>query len=181
MKIFQNILKGHVHAFEPVESIFQKLQLKSLPYKNISCYQIALSDKCGKSIFYISEGQSDASSSLLEPLAHLEDHPDTYFTRTIEVDCLTLDEWAKINKINKIDMLWLDMQGFEMNMLVKSKHIFNSVTLIHTEVSLKDTYKGVPHYKMFRAFLETKGFRVIYEAIPKGWDMGNVVFYKEQL
>lgn len=51
--------------------------------------------------------------------------------------------------------------------------------VIHTEVSTKETYKGVATYEVCRSFLEEKGFNVVLEAIPKGWDMGNVLFVRK--
>ncbi len=173
------ILGGEVHAFEPVADIYERLIKKTNANKNIHCYKLALSDQSGRQFFYVSEGASDASSSLMEPQDHLKDHPDTTFTKKIEVQTETLDRWALLNKINKVDMLWLDMQGFEMQMLQASNEIFQTVSVIHTEVSMKETYKGVPTYDRFRKFLETKGFEMVLDAIPSGWDMGNALFVKK--
>lgn len=174
------ILKGQVHAFEPVKSLYEILVSNTKSFSNISCYNVALSDTNGKRNFYISEGKSDASSSLMEPVEHLQDHPDTFFNTVTAVDCLTLDNWAMVNNIDNIDMLWLDMQGFEMNMLQQSETILKTVKLIHTEVSMKETYKDVPHYFVFKKFLQSKGFEMLYEALPLGCDMGNVVFRKKE-
>lgn len=175
-RLFEN---GTVHAFEPIEELFTKLKSRNNPNKNIKYYQLALADKNGKMDFYVSEGASDASSSLMEPVAHLVDHPDTTFNNKITVNTSTLDNWAMENNIFKVDMLWLDMQGYEMKMLEESKVILNTVSAIHTEVSTKETYKGVATYDVYRSFLEDKGFKVTIEAIPKGWDMGNVLFTRE--
>jgi len=79
-----------------------------------------------------------------------------------------------------VDMLWLDMQGFELQMLKASEIILNMVSVIHTEVSTRETYKGVPLYDDLRSFLEAKGFSVKIEALPTGWDMGNVLFVKDK-
>lgn len=130
--------------------------------------------------FYVSEGASDASSSLLEPMEHLNDHPTTFFKKKITVPTITLDGWAVENNILKVDMLWLDMQGFELNMLQSSNFILDTVSVIHTEVSTKQTYKGVAQYNEFRSFLESKGFVMKIEAIPSGWDMGNVLFVRKR-
>src|SRR5690606_19765068 len=143
-------------------------------------YQLALADKTGTMDFYISEGASDGSSSLLEPASHLTDHLDTFFNNKIIVKTSTLDNLAKENNINKVDLVWLDMQGIELNMLKASPVILDKVSVIHTEVSTKETYKGVVQYTAYRAFLEDKGFEVVLEAIPKGWDMGNVLFVRKR-
>ncbi|HEV8082388.1 MAG TPA: FkbM family methyltransferase [Chitinophagaceae bacterium] len=171
-------LKGTVHSFEPVEELYARLKQNTSAYKNIFTYKLALSDCNGTSEFYVSEGESDGSSSLLPPLLHLKDHPRTLFRKKIIVETKTLDSWASENNITNIDLLWLDMQGFEMNMLQASNKILDTVKLIHTEVSTRETYKGVGLYNEYKKFLESKGFKVLVEAIPKNWDMGNVLFIK---
>lgn len=175
-RLFKN---ATVHAFEPIEKLFSKLKARDNLNNNIKCYQLALADKNGTMDFYVSEGDSDASSSLLEPVDHLIDHPDTTFDNKIVVRTSTLDSWAKENAISRVDLLWLDMQGYELNMLKESKMILNTVSVIHTEVSTKETYKGVAIYSAYRSFLEENGFKVVLEAIPKGWDMGNVLFVRD--
>lgn len=172
------ILKGEIHAFEPIPEIFERLQRNVKHFNNIHCYNIALSDITSDQIIYVSEGESDASSSLLPPKAHLADHPDTLFKKTIKIDAFSLDDWGSKNNISKVDLLWLDMQGFELNMLMASKYILQTVKVIHTEVSTKETYSGVNLYKDYKIFLESKGFKAIIEAIPENWDMGNVLFVR---
>ena len=71
------------------------------------------------------------------------------------------------------------MQGYELKMLSASKKILDTVKVIHTEVSTKETYINVGLYRDYRAFLESKGFELILEAIPNGWDMGNVLFVRK--
>jgi FkbM family methyltransferase len=142
-------------------------------------YQLALSDRNGLQEFYVSEGTSDASSSLLAPHDHLKDHPDTQFNKKITVSAKTLDSWAAEHGITSVDLLWLDMQGFEMNMLEASPNILDTVKVIHTEASTRETYKGVVQYREYRSFLESRGFKVMIEAIPEGWDMGNVLFVRK--
>jgi Methyltransferase FkbM domain len=90
-----------------------------------------------------------------------------------------LDEWAQAHDVKKVDLLWLDMQAFELKMLKASPKILSTVKLIHTEVSLKETYDGTELYNEYRKFLAQNGFTVLIEAIPHGWDMGNVLFVKK--
>jgi FkbM family methyltransferase len=171
---------GTVHAFEPVPGLYNRLIQNALNFANIRCYNIALADQNGILNFNLSEGGSDASSSLLEPKEHLNYHPDTFFSKKIPVQAKTLDTWAYENNIAKVDLLWLDMQGFELNMLEASKTIIDTVSVIHTEVSLVETYKGVALFKEYRVFLESKGFVLMIEAIPQGWNMGNALFVRKK-
>jgi FkbM family methyltransferase len=176
-----DILKGEVHAFEPVAEIYDRLLKYTANCKNVHCYQVALSNKDGVQDFYLSEGEfemSDMSSSLMEPKEHLVDHPGIQFKKKISVQSLTLDSWAAMNNIEKVDMLWLDMQGFELNMLKASERILPTVKVIYTEVSLKETYKGVPLYPEYKQYLEAQGFKVLMEEINIYPDMGNVLFVR---
>lgn len=170
--------KGKIYSIEPIPDIYAKLIRNTNKFSNIKCYQIALSDDNGYTKMYVSSGGSDGSSSLLKPTGHLVDHPDTNFNETIEVKTQTLDAWAFENKLKKIDFLWLDMQGVELNMLQASKTILQSVKIIHIEVSLRETYAGVALYMDLRKWLEIEGFEVVQEAIPEGTDMGNVLFVR---
>ncbi len=172
--------KGTLHSFEPVPGLFKRLCNRPHKYDNIRYYPIALADTKGTMDMFVSEGGSDGSSSLLEPKLHLADHPDTYFEKRISVETESLDSWAQRYNISKVDMLWLDMQGYELNMLKESKEILGRVSVIHTEVSTRETYKGVAQYDAYRIFLEEQGFKVVIEAIPKGWDMGNVLFVRQK-
>lgn len=166
-----------IFAFEPVPFLFKKLQLNNKDHKHVSCFSEALSNKTGTAVFYISSGSSDGSSSLLQPISHLSDHPDVHFTQSTQVKTITLQEWAEKNNINHIDFMWLDMQGAELDMLKAAGTILDTVKVIYTEVSLKETYQNVPLYPEIKKWLEKKGFTVVREELP--WqDMGNVLFVR---
>ncbi len=173
------IKNSTVHAFEAAPHIFQQLKKNTSGFKNIFCYEEALGNKNGKAIFHISAGGSDGSSSLLAPKEHLNTHPEVNFNESIEVKVTTLDDWALRHNIKKVDLLWLDMQGAEQMMLNESVSILPGVQLIHSEVSMVETYEGVKTYLAYKKFLEEKGFEVLIEAIPAGFDMGNVLFKRK--
>ena len=172
------ILNAKVFAFEPIPEIFERLKNRTKNNSDIACFQLALGEKNGVQKFFVSEGASDASSSLLEPQDHLVVHPDVLFSSSISVNTKTLESWAIENNISIIDMLWLDMQGFELNMLKAAGEILDSVKVIHTEVSLRETYKEAGLYVELKNYLLKKGFEIKMEAIPQGWDMGNVLFVR---
>lgn len=173
------VLNGSIHCFEPVPSVYTRLLEGTRKIKEIHTYNLALSDVDGISNFYVSGGESDGSSSLMQPHMHLKDHPRVTFNEVISVQTKSLDSWAKDNNITHVDLLWLDMQGFELSMLKASRIILDTVKVIHTEVSTRETYKNASLYSDVKTFLESKGFTMIIEAIPAGWDMGNVLFVKK--
>jgi FkbM family methyltransferase len=171
--------RARIYCFEPVSDIFNKLQHNVRKYPNIDCFQIALSLKNGKNKMFISSGGSDGSSSLNRPKDHLEDHPTVDFNTEEEVLTRTLDSWAENNNISAVDFLWLDMQGHEFSMLSNSLTILPTVKAIHSEVSIKQAYENTMLFTEYKAWLGSKGFVVVKEAIPAGSDMGNVLFVRK--
>lgn len=172
---------AQIHSFEPVPRVFEQLTKLTSPYKNIFRHQLALSNENKKSKMFVSSIGSDGSSSLLPPKTHLQDHPNVLFEEVIEINAKTLDSWANENNITHVDLLWLDMQGFEYQTLVASPKILATTKVIHTEVSIKETYEGVLMYSSFKKWLEEQGFEAIKEVIPEGTDMGNVVFVRSKV
>lgn len=171
--------KAKIYAFEPLPVVFKQLQRNIRRYKNIKAFSVALSNENGEQELHVSSGASIGSSSLLKPETHLQDHPDVLFVEKIKVKTVTLDEWAKRNDIKSVDFLWFDLQGFELEVLKKSTVIFPTVKVIHMEVSTKNTYDGVTLYPETKLWMENNGFYLDTEAIPKGWDMGNVLFIRK--
>lgn len=79
----------------------------------------------------------------------------------ITIPSRTLDRFCEENNIEKIDFLFLDMQGGELQMLKKSSKILPNVTLICTEVLFEPIYEGAPLYQEVKEFLELSGFEEI--------------------
>lgn len=168
-----------IYSFEPVPHLYEQLVEKSRNFKNIHTFQIALSNKTGTAEFYISSGQSiGGSSSLLRPKEHLKDHPDIIFRDCIRVNTTTLDSWAAQHNIEKIDFLWLDMQGAEALMLRASSKIIKTVKVILTEVNITEQYENCELYVSYKNWLNSIGFEVVREDLP--WkNGGNVLFVRK--
>jgi 2-O-methyltransferase len=168
---------GTIHAFEPVPSLFKKLENGTKNLKNVHCYQLALGDKQGTEIMHVSSGASDGSSSLLPPKEHLNIFPTVYFDNKIQVTTITLDGWAESNNIQKIDFMWLDLQGMELNVLKSGKNILRTVTAIYTEVSNVEAYKEQTMYSDLIEWLASNGFRIEREVAENG--NGNVFLIRK--
>lgn len=157
---------GRIYCFEPVPELFKAHQENTKNYPNITCFNYCLSNKTEIKNFWVSSGRSTALSSLFEPTGGLALHPDTKFTQ-IQVPCLELDKWAEVNNINKIDFMWLDMQGAELFALQAGLKILSTVTAILIEASLSERYKDTPMYQEIRDWLESRGFELMAEDEPK--------------
>jgi FkbM family methyltransferase len=167
--------KSEIHAFEPVPSLFDQLTNRTAHLPNVKRYRLALSDRCGQAKMFVSRGEADGLSSLLRPKGYLVDHPGVKFDETV-VNTITMDEWASMNDVKKIDFMWLDMQGLELPALKSGEKTLKNVLAIFTEVSFREYYDGASKFPKFRAWLEAHGFRL--RRIDSRSDEGDALFTK---
>jgi len=177
--------KAVIHSFEPLPSNFRRLvnRTKSL---GIHCHQLALGSINGKSKFFVSSGYTgDASSSLRRPTGHLKIWPKIKFEKEIDVDVRRLEDWLFENSIEKVDFLWMDSQGTELEILKNSGNILQSVKAIHLEVFLMELYENSPLYPEVKQYLEKKGFFVFDEFFEQTKESRkkykNVLFLKRDI
>jgi FkbM family methyltransferase len=170
--------RGTIHAFEPVPTLFARLKRRTKDSANVRTYNAALGARSGHATLHLSSGRSDGSSSLLRPTGHLRVHPRVIFAASLQVPCVSLDDWARQHGIANVDLLWLDLQGLEFDVLSASSQVLRTVKAIYTEVSLKEMYEGSCLYPDYRRWLEGHGFNVVAEDLR--WvDMGNVLFLRQ--
>ncbi len=152
---------GKLFSFEPVPEHFHEVYKKSRSCPNMTCFQKALSDRNGVATFYLSEqsGKVVGSSSLLPPTGHLTCDPSILFPAVLEVETITLDDWARQQGIGKVNFLWLDMQGYELNMLKASKLVLDA-DVIYTEVAFIELYEGQYLYEDIISWMNANGFRL---------------------
>ena len=155
-----------IHAFEPVPELFSTLLSNTNGYSNIHCYPIALSDKTGTELLYVSSGASTAVSSFFKPHEYTKQRPNVLFT-PLEVTVITLDQWAEDHYVSLVDFMWLDMQGAELKVLKAAPTILRTVRAIVFEVSLTERFKNNPLYDEAKQWIESQGFELVQSDIPK--------------
>lgn len=172
-----HLIGGILFGFEPILELFNKTLQKVSNKSNVKLNQLALSDVEGEFNMFVSDrfGEDWGSSSLLEPKEHLINNPDITFKSQRKVKTTTLDGFIEKEGIEKIDLMWLDMQGFEPFVLKASPKALSITRFLYTEVSLVENYNGLITYPELKKFLEESGYSVIEEGIY--WaDGGNVLF-----
>lgn len=137
-------------------------------------YSYALSNYTGEVDFYVNNTGNDGSSSIGKPLAFNEKE---FSLSPIKVDCITLNDWSSINKITKVDFMWLDMEGHELYVLKKATSLLDSVKVIYTEVDFEKVREDTCLYNDLRLFLESNGFQEIWKRAV-GHRFGDALFVK---
>jgi FkbM family methyltransferase len=119
-------------------------------YSSISVVNLAVNDFDGKCKFYPmdkdktittwEDGNQGASSLYKANGAY--DHIEKYVQYEIEVPCTRLDTFCEKNNIDKVDIIWMDLQGAELKALQSLGYLLETVQIIHTELEINPMYEG---------------------------------------
>ena len=105
----------------------------------------AVSDKDGVADFHFSDNPRDnnhASGSLRKPTGHLEHLPWITFPFSGMVETLTLDSLFQQERLKKIDLLWVDIQGAERNMIAGGQKALSHTRYVFMEAETIELYEG---------------------------------------
>jgi len=149
-----------IYAFEPNPDQFNICHDLSMTHPNIKVYQLAVSDVSTEIDFYITHGNVGASSTL-EPI----DVPfgtTNSFTK-VSVSSIRIDDWMKVNKIDRIDVMWMDAQGIELAALKSMGDAIKQVKYIHCEAAELPYYKGHQLKAELDEYLVSMGFDLLFK------------------
>ncbi len=126
-------------CFEPVPESAEEVTWMCRSCKNVEVVEKAVADFDGASTFFVTTNRG--TSSLLRPLkfgpAHSKVEP-----RRIDVDVTRIDTWAKAFKVERVDAVWMDVQGAEVPVLRGMGSLLSGVQVLKSEVSKIDYYEG---------------------------------------
>ncbi len=120
-----------VYAFEPMEyqynTLLRNLELNSLsdvhPTKKI------VSDSEGKQRIYFSGMENTAASSVVNESDEFE-----------EVPCISLDGFCAQNHIEQIDLIKIDVEGFEFNVLKGLENMLKNQKISHLFIEIVERH-----------------------------------------
>jgi FkbM family methyltransferase len=159
--------EGKVISFEPLTEAYAKLADASAGDHNWSCVNMALGDTETTSAINVSE--NSWSSSILEVAPRsVEVEPSISYVGRQEVIVRRLDNvFQEMALESRSIFLKMDVQGYEMQVLLGSLKILDRVKLIQIETSLVPVYKGEPLVGDMIKMLDLLGFRIV--AVEPGW------------
>ena len=139
-----------IFCSEPDSRAASRFKIKVGNRKEVTFYEYALSDKDGEHTFYMSGGQGrkvmpegwDYSGSIRKPKNHLIVHPWCTFEKTTTVETKRLDTWCQENPIDRIDFMWMDVQGAEIDVIRGGRNALRNTRFLYTEYSNKELYEG---------------------------------------
>lgn len=163
VKLADHFPNAIVHAFEPNPPQYRTCVATSKKNSRVQVYQLALSNVEGELDFHVATDNVGASS-LLKPTFIPHTGHNKY--EVIKVPCVILDDWCKLNNVQP-DILWMDVQGSELNVLKGGIEALKTVKAIATEVGLIPYYEGHTMKDDILKFLDEQGFELVNET--KAW------------
>ena len=170
-----------IHAFEPIPSAAEVVRGKLRQFgPRVRCHEIGLGGEDTQIEMHVSGDGSSVlchSSSMLAPTeAQRREFPSISFHAKQLVTMRSLDSWAASEGVPKVDFMWLDMQGYEIEALAAAPRLLSTVSAIHMEVCNVQLYDGAPLYPEVKRRMASWGFAPTIEAFFRV--SGNVLFLR---
>jgi len=154
---------GYVYGFEPDEKnytgVAKNIALNS--FKNLEVFKVAVSDKHETVKLYCVEPHNRGMNRILQQT------DDAGLDYTI-METTTLDDIVEMNKIDRLNLIKIDIEGYEMHALRGARQVlkrFKPVLFVevgYTRLLMNKTSPG----ELIR-FLETHGYEVYHSETEK--------------
>ncbi len=139
-----------IFCFEPDPRAASRFRQKIGERPEVSFYEYAIGNKDGEETFYMSGGQEteempegwDYSGSIRKPKNHMLVHPWCKFEKNIIIQTKTLDTWCTEQGIDRIDFIWMDVQGAEIDVIRGGRNALRKTRFLYTEYNNKELYEG---------------------------------------
>lgn len=136
---------------------------KTNPFSNIILTEKAVTNQSGTISFFPTnpdktktswEDGNPGASSLFRASGKYD--VEVYVQDEVKVECVKLCDFIKENSIDEVDLLWMDIQGSELNALKGAENYIDRIKFIYTEVEFLEIYKDQPLFRDIDNFLNEK-------------------------
>ena len=145
-------------AFEPLPEHCEQFEINLKNNKDVQLFRVALGpqEECRPLLV---TSYSDASSMLpVSPEgAHLWNLENT---KKVEVPVVMLDKFRAKNELTAPNLIKLDVQGFELAVLLGATETLKTVDWVLAEVSFRRFYENQVLFSELAGFLSNHGFEV---------------------
>ena len=158
VKMLEAFPHAVVHCFEPDPRAIAEWR-SSVKSQRARLHEMAISSKSGTVQFNQSTGSPpvpgpsmpardwNLSGSILRPKNHLSQHPWVKFEKSLQVPCLSLDDFCTeiglfTESDAQIDLIWADVQGAEQDLVLGGQKALERTRFFYTEYSNSELYDG---------------------------------------
>ena len=143
--------RANIYSFEPVRALFEELQKSGPGDEHVRCFQLALGSAPGIGKIYFTDHPT--MNSLIEP-------ENSLGSEEVQID--TVDSFCAAHDIERIDLLKVDAEGFDLEVLKGAASLLSSgrVAFVLAEVGFHSDGTSHVLFDSVREFLVPYGFRV---------------------
>jgi FkbM family methyltransferase len=145
--------KSQIYCFEPVSTTFNILSQKFSSYSNVTCVQKGIGSVSGSANIILHENSELNTIIINGPRENTKIGEETIVIET-------LDNFAETQNISHIDFLKMDVQGWEMEVLLGAKRLLQNkcIRFVYTEVGFRRSDRDMQHFSEINDYLENQGF-----------------------
>ncbi len=161
-EIYKNVFPdAAIYAFEPFPEVFKSLTEKVGQLRNVKVYDKAVTDSSGKRTFFVNEN-ADTNSLYKSQETGLSSDKQAENKYSIEVDAVSLNDFCREEKIQKIDILKMDIQGGELGALKGATNLLEKkqISLLYLEAFFIPQYQDQPLFQDLLSFLFAMGYQL---------------------
>lgn len=136
-----------IHSFEPVPQTFEKMVRKVQGINKI--HPVNLGIGAAQATVQMCVGQVSEENSLLNSVGEI-----------VQVQIDSLDNYCKFYEVPTIDLLKIDVEGYEMQALAGAERLFQESRVRFVYVECELSKNGTPHtpYEQLKSALQPYGF-----------------------
>ena len=167
---------AQLHAFEPIPEAFATLRSRLHDFGGIQFNNVALGNTAGDRDLVVR--RFDECTSFLELGERLQRGVyglDLAPDRTVRVTIQRLADYVIESSIAAIDLLKLDVQGYELEVLRGAEEILPRTEWIYTEAQFQELYEGGPMFTDIARFLNAHDFDLVRMTSFRFDDDGNLM------
>ena len=143
-----------IHAIEPISATFRTLQERTRHDPNITCHQLALGAAAERREIVLRQ-DSELNTLVSDPSIA---HATSGARETVAID--TLDALCAREHIASIDLLKLDVQGFEEAVLAGARTMLPRTRFVYAEAGFRPENRDIATFDRLFDTLYPRGFFV---------------------
>ena len=151
-----------IHAFEPLPAAFAVAETKLAPFGDIELHNVALGRAKGQNDFFVRKFSTNSSFLVSGSTRMAADWGDSLATEEVlRVPIVTLSDYLQEQKIGRVRLLKLDVQGYELEVLAGAESVLGVIDWIYTEARFNEgLYAGAPLINDIYVYLIQRGFKL---------------------